>query len=333
MFDLLPAYLSDQLGLPCPDLHITAFPGGFSNLTYAISCDSFSYVLRRPPLGQKISKAHDMVREFKVLEALEKAGYTKMPKPILVCEDESIIGAPFFLMERVDGRIIRNKMPADVGPAFFRKLSEQSMDVLIELHQLELEQSGLLALGKPDGYVRRQLEGWTERYQKAKTDELPDLEQAFAWLQENQAPNSSVAFIHNDFKFDNLVCSSDAEVVAVLDWEMATIGDPLMDVGTTLAYWAEPGDVDILKMFNLSYVEGNFSRAELVEYYAAKTSVDMTQILFYYVFGLCKVAVIAQQIYQRYVQGFSSDARFSVLNQVVKACGQKAQFSIQHQTI
>ncbi len=333
MFDLLPAYLSEQLGIPCQDLQIKAFPGGFSNLTYALSCEAFSYVLRRPPLGHKISKAHDMVREFKVLRALEKAGYTKMPKPILLCEDEGIIGAPFFLMEQVEGRIIRNKMPADVGQSFFRKLSEQSIDVLIELHQLELEQSGLLALGKPEGYVKRQVEGWSERYQKAKTDELPELEQAFIWLKDNQPPNSSVAFIHNDFKFDNLVCSADADVLAVLDWEMATIGDPLMDVGTTLAYWAEPGDVDILKMFNLSYVEGNFSRAELVDYYASKSSADMSHILFYYVFGLCKVAVIAQQIYQRYVQGFASDTRFAVLNQVVQACGQKAQFSIQHQTI
>ena len=333
MFDLLPVYLSEQLGLPCQDLEIKPFPGGFSNLTYAISCEAFSLVLRRPPLGHKISKAHDMVREFKVLKALEKAGYTKMPKPILLCEDEAIIGAPFFLMEQVEGRIIRNKMPADVGAAFFRKLSEQTIDVLIELHQLELEQSGLLALGKPEGYVKRQVDGWAERYQKAKTDELPDLEQAFDWLNANQPLRSSVAFIHNDFKFDNLVCSADADVLAVLDWEMATIGDPLMDLGTTLAYWAEPGDVDILKMFNLSYVEGNFSRSELVDYYASKSSADMSQILFYYVFGLCKVAVIAQQIYQRYVQGFASDPRFAVLNQVVKACGQKAQFSIQYQTL
>ncbi len=333
MFDLLPAYLSEQLGLHCQDLQIKPFPGGFSNLTYAISCEAFSFVLRRPPLGHKISKAHDMVREYKVLKALEKAGYTKMPKPILLCEDEAIIGAPFFLMEQVEGRIIRNKMPADVGAAFFRKLSEQTIDVLIELHQLELEQSGLLALGKPEGYVKRQVDGWAERYQKAKTDELPDLEQAFDWLNANQPLHSSVAFIHNDFKFDNLVCSADADVLAVLDWEMATNGDPLMDLGTTLAYWAEPGDVDILKMFNLSYVEGNFSRAELVNYYASKSSADISQIVFYYVFGLCKVAVIAQQIYQRYVQGFASDTRFAVLNQVVKACGQKAQFSIQHQTL
>ena len=333
MFDSLPAYLSEHLGLACDDLQIKAFPGGFSNLTYAISCKAFTYVLRRPPLGNKISKAHDMVREFKVLKALEKAGYTKMPRPILLCEDESIIGAPFFLMEQVEGRIIRNKMPADLGPSFFRKLSEQSMDVLIELHQLELDQSGLLALGKPEGYVSRQVDGWSERYQRAKTDDLPDLEQAFVWLKDHLPAHSSVAFIHNDFKFDNLVCSSDANVLAVLDWEMATIGDPLMDVGTTLAYWAEASDVDILKMFNLSYVEGNFSRAELVAYYASKTSIDMSHILFYYVFGLCKVAVIAQQIYQRYVQGFASDTRFAVLNQVVKACGEKAQFSIQHQKI
>jgi aminoglycoside phosphotransferase (APT) family kinase protein len=332
-FEKLPAYLSAQWSIPIPDLHIKAFKGGFSNLTYLIESETFSYVLRRPPLGNKISKAHDMVREYNILLALEKAGYKKIPKAILCCEDESILGAPFFLMEKVEGLIIRNKIPEHASAQFFKDLSIASIDVLLELHALELDDSGLINLGKPKGYVARQVSGWSERYLKSQTDELPELKDAFEWLVNNQPQNTSVAFIHNDFKFDNLVIREDASVSAVLDWEMATVGDPLMDLGTTLAYWAEEGDPDILKMFNLSYVNGNFSRAELIEYYASKSSLDLSNILFYYIFGLCKVAVIAQQIYKRYTLGFSNDQRFSVLNQVVKAAGIKAMESIKSNKI
>lgn len=327
-FENLPAYLSAQWSIPIPELHIKAFKGGFSNLTYLIESESFSYVLRRPPLGNKISKAHDMVREFNILMALSKAGYDKIPKPILCCEDESILGAPFFLMEKVDGLIIRNKVPEGVPTDFFAKLSHSVMDVLLELHALELNDSGLNQLGKPEGYVARQVSGWSERYIQAQTDDIPELRDAFDWLARNQPMHSSVAFIHNDFKFDNVIIRDDASVAAVLDWEMATVGDPLMDLGTTLAYWAEEEDPDILKMFNLSYVEGNFTRAELIDYYASKSVLDLSEILFYYVFGLCKVAVIAQQIYKRYALGFSTDVRFSILNQVVKAAGIKAMESI-----
>jgi aminoglycoside phosphotransferase (APT) family kinase protein len=332
-FEKLPAYLSAQWSIPIPELNIKAFKGGFSNLTYLIESESFSYVLRRPPFGNKISKAHDMVREYIILMALEKAGYDKIPKAILCCEDDSILGVPFFIMEKVDGLIIRNKRPEPVSADFFTRLSRSSIDVLLELHALELTNSGLINLGKPEGYVARQVAGWSERYTQAQTDEIPELKDAFDWLARNQPEHSSVAFIHNDFKFDNMVIREDASVAAVLDWEMATVGDPLMDLGTTLAYWAEEGDPDILKMFNLSYVEGNFSRAELVEYYASKSKLDVSKILFYYVFGLCKVAVIAQQIYKRYALGFSTDERFSLLNQVVKEAGIKAMESIKSNKI
>ncbi|MFZ9160394.1 MAG: phosphotransferase family protein, partial [Aquirufa sp.] len=317
-FEKLPAYLGVD------SLEITAFPGGFSNLTYQVGAGDATYVLRRPPHGLKIAKAHDMIREFRVLQALEKAGYTKMPHPISACEDESIIGAPFFLMEKVEGMIIRNRPPAEATPEFFHNLSQSALDVLIELHSLELSESGLGVLGKPDGYALRQVQGWAERFQKAKTSEVSNIEEAFQWLLASLPAQSDVAFIHNDFKYDNLVISSTGEVQAVLDWEMATVGDPLMDLGTTLAYWAEAGDEDILKMFNLSYVPGNFTRRELIAYYGAKTGRDMSKMNFYYVFGLCKVATIAQQIYQRFSLGYSKDPRFSVLNQVVEAAGRMA---------
>jgi aminoglycoside phosphotransferase (APT) family kinase protein len=263
------------------------------------------------------------------LQALEKAGYTKMPHPISACEDESIIGAPFFLMEKVEGMIIRNRPPSEATPEFFRCLSQSALDVLIELHSLELSESGLGALGKPEGYALRQVQGWTERFQKAKTSEVTSIEEAFQWLLKSIPSHSDVAFIHNDFKYDNLVISATGKVQAVLDWEMATVGDPLMDLGTTLAYWAEAEDEDILKMFNLSYVPGNFTRSELIAYYGTKTGRDMREMNFYYVFGLCKVATIAQQIYQRFSLGFSKDPRFSVLNQVVEAAGRMATKCIQ----
>jgi aminoglycoside phosphotransferase (APT) family kinase protein len=326
-FEKLPAYLGVS------SVELSAFPGGFSNLTYQVCAGEATYVLRRPPQGLKIAKAHDMIREFRVLQALEKAGYTKMPHPISCCEDESVIGAPFFIMEKVEGMIIRNRPPAEASSSFFQSLSQSALDVLIELHSLELSASGLGALGKPEGYALRQVQGWAERFQKAKTSEVPLIEKAFEWLLASLPAISDVAFIHNDFKFDNLVISTSGEVQAVLDWEMATVGDPLMDLGTTLAYWAEAEDEDILKMFNLSYVPGNFTRRELVDYYASRTGRDLSDFGFYYVFGLCKVATIAQQIYQRFSLGYSKDPRFSVLNQVVEAAGRKATACIQTGTI
>ena len=326
-FEKLLAYLGVS------SVEVSAFPGGFSNLTYQVSAGDSTYVLRRPPHGLKIAKAHDMIREFRVLQALEKAGYTKMPHPISCCEDESVIGAPFFIMEKVEGMIIRNRPPVEASSSFFQSLSQSALDVLIELHSLELSASGLGALGKPEGYALRQVQGWAERFQKAKTSEVPQIEKAFEWLLASLPATSDVSFIHNDFKYDNLVISISGEVQAVLDWEMATVGDPLMDLGTTLAYWAEAEDEDILKMFNLSYVPGNFTRREVIDYYGSRTGRNVCEMGFYYVFGLCKVATIAQQIYQRFSLGYSKDPRFSVLNQVVEAAGRKATACIQTGTI
>ncbi|MHA8109382.1 phosphotransferase family protein [Aquirufa sp. A-Brett2-W8] len=326
-FEKLPAYLGVS------SVELSAFPGGFSNLTYQVSAGDSTYVLRRPPQGLKIAKAHDMIREFRVLQALEKAGYTKMPHPISCCEDESVIGVPFFLMEKVEGMIIRNRPPVEASSSFFQSLSQSALDVLFELHSLELSASGLGALGKPEGYALRQVQGWAERFQKAKTSEVPQIEKAFEWLLASLPASSDVAFIHNDFKYDNLVISTSGEVQAVLDWEMATVGDPLMDLGTTLAYWAEAEDEDILKMFNLSYVPGNFTRREVIDYYGSRTGRNVSEMGFYYVFGLCKVATIAQQIYQRFSLGYSKDPRFSVLNQVVEAAGRKVTACIQTGTI
>lgn len=328
----LLAYLSEHLHVPASDFQIKPFKGGFSNLTFGIEAQGKKWVLRRPPLGKKISKAHDMVREFRILEGLQRAGYQKIPRPILCCEDEGIWDAPFFIMEHVEGPILRNKMPEglDLAPSFFQKLSAHSLDVLIELHQLELEKSGLGLLGKPEGFVSRQVHGWAERYEKAMTEEILDMNHLADWLKQHMPKEEQVGFIHNDFKYDNLVLNSfeNPEIKAVLDWEMATVGDPLMDLGTVLAYWAEAQDPEILKMFNLSYTEGNFTRQQVIDYYAQHSPLKVDNIHFYYAFGLFKVGVIAQQIYQRHVQGFAPDPRFAALIHVVKACGKLAVQSI-----
>jgi aminoglycoside phosphotransferase (APT) family kinase protein len=200
---------------------------------------------------------------------------------------------------------------------------------------LELNQSGLIHLGKPDGYVRRQVEGWTDRYSAAKTKDLPEMEKVADWLKANLPSQVNVGFIHNDYKYDNLVLNPEniSEVKAVLDWEMATVGDPLMDLGTSLAYWAETGDPDILKMFNLTHLPNNLTRAEVIDYYNVRTPFDLSNMLFYYVFGLFKVAVIAQQIYKRFSIGFAKDPRFAALIHVVEAVGKKAEQAIRTEKI
>ncbi|WP_051287151.1 phosphotransferase family protein [Algoriphagus mannitolivorans] len=331
-FSKLKDYFRSKYTWDPQKIQISPLSGGFSNLTYLLNTPAGKYALRRPPVGNTVSKAHDMGREFKVLESLKNAGYTKIPNPVFFEENEEILGAPFFLMEFVEGTVLRNKVPSGVifNEETARKLSENSILTLLQLHQLDLEKTGLIQLGKPQGYVLRQVEGWIERYFKAKTDEIPEMEKAALWIKENIPQRENTGFIHNDFKYDNLVLNTSQldQIKAVLDWEMATVGDPLMDLGTTLAYWAEENDSDILKQFNLTHLPGNMTREEVIDFYGQHSELDLKDILFYYVFGLFKVAVIAQQIYKRFVQGYTQDQRFGALIYVVKAASQKAEKSI-----
>ena len=237
----LTKYLKNILPDFSDEISIKQFPGGFSNLTYLITEGSKEYVLRKPPFGANIKSAHDMSREYKVLSLLEPV-YSKIPKPLTYCGDDAILGSSFYLMERVKGIILRNSVPKglDLVPKDFKNLSNQTIENLVELHNLELEQSNLISLGKPKGYVQRQVEGWTKRYFKAETDEIKAMNAAAEWMQSNMPSESQITFIHNDYKYDNLVLDTDTLAIkAVLDWEMATVGDPLMDLGTSLAYWLE----------------------------------------------------------------------------------------------
>ena len=283
-------------------------------------------------MGTYAPRAHDMQREYQVLSLL-KPVYDQVPTPLHYCEDESVIGAPFYLMERVPGVILRGLASQDteLTPILMQRLSEKAVDQLADLHALDIEQTGLVQLGKPEGYVQRQVEGWTARYRRAETDEIVGMNEAMDWLASNMpTERGAPAFIHNDYKYDNLVLNPHdfTHITAVLDWEMATVGDPLMDLGTTLGYWAEEQDHPALKPFNLTWLPGNLNREAVAQRYAERSGRDLSGTLFYYVFGCFKIGVIVQQIYARYRQGHTQDPRFAGLIHVVQACADNTQKAI-----
>jgi aminoglycoside phosphotransferase (APT) family kinase protein len=315
---------------------VEQFPGGHSNLTYLLRFGDRELVLRRPPVGSKVKTAHDMGREYRVLSRLH-AAYPKAPRALLHCDDPAVIGAPFYLMERVRGVILRRQTAPegiDLGPERMRAISEAAVDGLADLHAVDYRAAGLEDLGHPEGYAARQVAGWTERWRKSRTDDVPDLDRAAAWLAANlplESPSAS-ALIHNDYKYDNLVLHPEdlARVVAVLDWEMATVGDPLMDLGTSLGYWMDPDDIPELRRLPAgpTTLPGNLRRGEIVERYAARSGRDVSRILFYYVYGLFKIAIIAQQIYYRYQQGLTRDERFAAMIGAVRILGLTASQAI-----
>ena len=329
------SFLKQKLADYPGGIEILQFPGGYSNLTYLIKKGSSEFVLRKPPHGANIKSAHDMGREHKVLTLL-KPVYTKIPAPICFYEDDDLLGAPFYMMERVKGLILRNKVPEgmSITAESFHQLSINTIDNLARLHQLDIKTTGLIDLGKPEGYVQRQVEGWIKRYFNAETDMIKAMNETATWMQSNIPPEKSPAFIHNDYKYDNLVLDPETlEIKALLDWEMATVGDPLMDLGTSLGYWAEQGDHPALKSFGLTGYEGNLSRQEVVEKYAVASGKKVANIVFYYVFGCFKIAVIAQQIYARYKQGLTKDPRFAGLIYVTNACAENAANAIKYKRI
>jgi aminoglycoside phosphotransferase (APT) family kinase protein len=327
--NLLEPYLRDHFPQIQGPLSVEQFPHGHSNLTYLLRLGEREMVLRRPPFGNQVKTAHDMGREYRVLSRLAKV-YPPAPTPYLYCEDESILGAPFYVMERRRGVVLRRTLPRglQLGPEMVRRLSEALIDNLALLHTLDYQAAGLGDLGKPAGYVQRQVTGWTERYRKAQTDDVPAVDQLAQWLAQNRPAERGAALIHNDYKFDNLLLDPGdiTRIAAVLDWEMATIGDPLMDLGSTIAYWVEAGDPDLLQAFVVgpTALPGSLSRRDLVERYQAKTGFDVSNMLYYYCFGLFKTAVIIQQIYARYARGFTRDERFAQMNQTVAKMSQGA---------
>ncbi|MBL8851860.1 MAG: phosphotransferase family protein, partial [Planctomycetaceae bacterium] len=259
------------------------------------------------------------------------AVYRPAPRPELYCEDERVLGAPFYLMERRRGVILRKTLPPGITieSDLARRMSSALVDNLVALHAIDIHASGLADMGKPDGYVQRQVGGWVKRYANARTSDVPAMERLALWLQEHQPAESGVAVVHNDYKYDNVILDPDdlTRIVAVLDWEMATIGDPLMDLGTSLAYWVEATDPAPLRQsaFGPTALPGSLTRRELVERYQQQTGRAVAQPEFYYCFGLFKLAVIVQQIYARFARGNTSDPRFAHLDRLVFLLSEQAE--------
>lgn len=329
----LDAYLAQALPEIEGPLSVEQFPSGYSNLTYLLKKGSRELVLRRPPFGAQVKSGHDMQREFTVLSGLGGA-YPHAPEPLALCTDHAVLGCDFYVMERRRGLIVRNALPEALqgDPPLFGRMCAAVVDGLADLHAVDLKATGLDALDRGPGYVERQVEGWLRRLDKAKTSALPDFDTVGAWLRANMPAELTHTLVHNDYKFDNVMLDPDdpTRIVAVLDWEMCTVGDPLMDLGTTLGYWTEPGDDPAWQAMGLTptAAPGALTRAEVAARYGERTGRDVSNALYYYVFGLLKIGVIVQQIYFRFAKGYTKDPRFAKLDRVVAALGRMAVVAI-----
>jgi aminoglycoside phosphotransferase (APT) family kinase protein len=332
----LEAWLRERLpasGIPDDDLQegmeVAQFPGGHSNLTYQVRFGRTELVLRRPPFGPVAPTAHDMAREYRWLAAVHPV-FPLAPRVYALCEDPAIAGSVFYVMERRHGVVVREAEPASIGDLadVRRGVSFGIVDALASLHAIDVAAAGLLHLGKPQGFVERQVRGWTERWNRSMTAAVPEMESLAAWLAGSLPANPArPAIVHGDFKLDNLIldAADPCRLVAVLDWEMAALGDPLVDLGILLAYWsatAPPRQRDALA--TVTTLPGWLTPGELVERYAARSGRDLTGLKFYEVFALFKIAVVVQQIYYRFVNGQTSDPRFAALGDRVTYLARRA---------
>lgn len=307
------------------------FADGHSNLTYLlrINADGREYVLRRGPIGPVAPKAHDMAREFRVLRMVHPH-FPEAPDAFCLCEDPRVLGAVFFLMERRHGFILRDEVPPNLQkvPDYARRISEAFIDCMIRLHAIDVSKNGLIALGKPDGFLERQVHGWADRWNRAQTgvnaDETPrmKMDRVIRWLVDRRPSSPAPTLVHNDYKLDNIMLSEDSadHVEAVLDWEMATVGDPLADLGLTLCYWtwAAAPQVRAREVPTLTSQQGWYTRDQFVQRYAERTGRDLSHIAYYEVLGIFKLAVILQQIYCRFKRGQTQDTRFQNFGERVK---------------
>ncbi|HEX9052419.1 MAG TPA: phosphotransferase family protein [Anaeromyxobacter sp.] len=288
-------------GLP----EVTQYAGGASNWTYRLRYANRDLVLRRPPAGTKARSAHDVAREFRVQRAL-KPVFPLVPAMVGLCQDPAVLGTDFYVMERIDGLVPRARLPGEarLGPGGARRLCEALVDRLVELHAVDPSAAGLATLGKGPGYPRRQVEGWSDRYLRARTWNVPSFAWVRRWLAERIPPDAGTCVIHNDWRLDNVVLdrAEPTRIVGVLDWEMATVGDPLMDLGCALAYWVHADDPWLLRLTRRQPTDapGMLRREEVVARYLERTGLKPERWAFYEVFGLFRLAAIAQQIYYRY---------------------------------
>ncbi|MFI9507851.1 phosphotransferase family protein [Nocardia sp. NPDC052566] len=293
---------------------VRQFAGGASNLTYQLSYPDRELILRRPPGGHRAASAHDMGREYRVQSALRPL-FPYVPAMSAFCDDESVIGAPFYVMEKLEGLILRRDIPAelDLDPIAVRALCIDVIDKLIELHRVDVEAAGLADLGKGSGYVRRQIDGWSDRYRKARTENVPDFEGVMGWLAANRPEDAGICLIHNDYRFDNIVLGDGMAVLGILDWEMATLGDPLMELGATLTYWIQADDDEFIQQLRRqpTHVPGMLTRAEIIDYYSRATGSAVDNWTFYEVYGMFRLAGIIQQLYRRFHDGGTHNPVFA----------------------
>jgi aminoglycoside phosphotransferase (APT) family kinase protein len=318
--EALAAYLRGKLEGVERGLTVSQFPGGHSNLTYLLETGGREYVLRRPPLGPVAPKAHDMSREYQVLEAVHPL-FPQAPRVFLLCDDPGVIGAVFFVMERRQGLVLRREIPSQYAgdSGFGARVSEAFVDCLAALHAVDVSH---VALGKPAGFLARQVSGWAERWQRAQTETLPQMDQLIEWLTRRLPESPAPTLVHNDYKLDNLMldAADPGRVEAVLDWEMATVGDPLVDLGCVMCYWPEAGDPPVRRdaLSDITTLPGWFTRAQVVERYARLTGRDVSGLGYYEVFGIFKIAVVLQQIYFRYRRRQTRDERFRHFDERVR---------------
>ena len=326
----LAQFLRNRLPGTDNPLAVRQFGGGAANLTYLLDYGTHEYVLRRPPLGPIAKSAHDMAREYKVLSVLHQQ-FPYAPQAFLYHENAELIGADFFIMERREGLVVRRQMPAQFAslPGATRQMSATLVDRLVELHAVDYEALGLGDLGRPAGFVSRQIEGWQRRWQRAKEKDLAAMDFVYYWLIANQPANTRSTLVHNDYKLDNVMLASDdpSRIVAIFDWDMCTLGDPLCDLGSLLAYWTEPTDPPYFQAMASMPLGtlGFMSRAELVQRYAKRSGQSVDDIAFYYALALYRLTVIIAQIYIRYARGQTQDSRFARLGQVIPLIAQAAQ--------
>ena len=318
-------YLRGKLPGADESLSVRQFGGGKANLTYLLRFGhQREYVLRRPPLGPYAPSAHDMGREFRVLSVLHRA-FPLVPRAYHYCDDEDVIGAPFFVMERCKGVVVRDSLPARLASdsAAPRRMSEALVDALAAFHAVDYDALGLSDLGRPVGFIKRQVEGWNRRWQAAKSADDGRVDAIYGWLSVEQPESNYFSLVHNDYKLDNTMFSHDdpARIVAIFDWDMCTLGDPLSDLGMLLTYWTQPDDPPFVKAIG-TMPAGDyafFRRDEILARYAEKSGRDLRDMRFYHVLGVFRLLVILQQIYIRYQSGFTQDKRFANLGDSVEA--------------
>ncbi|SFM12738.1 phosphotransferase family protein [Marinobacter zhejiangensis] len=320
------------------EIQIHQYPGGASNLTYQVDYGDRSFVLRRPPFGKIAKSAHDMLREARVMKAL-KPVYPYVPEIVAICDDHEVLGCDFYVMERLKGVILRQDFPKglNLDEADTRKLCLSVIDRLVELHQVDAKSAGLDSLGKGAGYVQRQIGGWSDRFRKSRTEDVGDFEEVMTWLHDKMPDDVAQCVIHNDYRFDNVVLNPDNpfEVIGVLDWEMATIGDPLMDLGNSLAYWIQADDEPQMQILRRqpTHQPGMLTRQEVVDYYLERSGLKIASFDFYEVYGLFRLAVIIQQIYYRYFHGQTKDKRFAGFGMAANYLEQRCQRLIRESSL